>query len=280
MDFLLLTIRITNVKMRDNELQISRGRALAAFIFAAAILLCGWRSEGAGGDFVDIMAELRCTNRVQYGGREYPKAWKHSVHCIVGTNVWFIEGDFASNADIALLFTGTNTVEHVVMKEGYGGKAWTNTRPSDGVISRGAGVQNLAWLAFCSGPYLKRSAALALPAQLGWFEDNVDHDRRQMFSDELGLPRSVDFFSPRPGSAGDKTVYFPSGHYRVLESTNFLGWTFPLSFEVRQSAGPGGGDGEAKWDGAELVIVGNVISIQQGTRPSIPAPGVLLLRPR
>ena len=84
---------------------------IVLIIDAALVMLPTWRSEGAGGDFVDIMAELRCTNRVQYGGREYPKAWKHSVHCIVGTNGWFIEGDFASNADIALLFTASRRID-------------------------------------------------------------------------------------------------------------------------------------------------------------------------
>jgi hypothetical protein len=185
-----------------------------------------------------------------------------------------IEGNFARNADISLRFTGTRVIEHVVLNEGFdAGKRWTNTWPSDGGLSREAGAENLAWLAFCSGPYLKKKVAvIPLPAPSGYFPNNVNHDRREVFKDELGLPSSVEFFLPRDSPDGSRSVYWPSASYKVTESTNFLGWTFPLWFEVRQSAGPGGGDGTGLYDGAELVIVGHVTSIQQGRRPSIRDP--------
>ncbi len=230
------------------------------------------RAQGAGADFVDITAEFRCTNRVRIGTNQYPHEWRHSVHCVVGKNLWVIEGDFARNADSSRLFTGTNVIEHVVLNKGVSaGKGWTNTSPSDGVISNGVGAENLAWLAFCSGPYLKqRVPVIPLPAPSGYFPDEVSYDRRQVFNDGLGLPSSVEFFLPRASPDGSRTFYSPSGAYKVLESTNFLGWRFPLSFEVRQSAGPGGGDGTSIYDGAELVIVGHVTSIQRGSKPSIP----------
>ena len=252
------------------RLQIHSFRTMV--LLAAIILVAGWRSQGAGADFVDITAEFRCTNQVQQGTRRYPEQWSHALHCVVGTNLWFIEGNFARNADISLLFTGTNIIEHVILNEGFAaGKRWTNTWPSDGRLSRGAGAENLAWLAFCSGPYLKQKVrVLPLPAPSGYFQDNVNDDHRQVFNDELGLPSSVEFFLPRGSPDGSRTLYWPSANYKVVESTNLLGWTFPLSLEVRQSAGPGGGNGTGLYDGAELVIFGRVTSIQQGRKPNIP----------
>jgi hypothetical protein len=232
--------------------------------------LAGSLAQGAAAHLVDITAEFRCTNRVQIGTNQYPHEWHHSVHCVVGTNLWFIEGDFTSNADSSRLFTGTNVVEHVVLNKGFSaGKSWTNTWLSDGIISNGAGAQNLAWLAFCSGPYLKKVRVIPLPYAGGYFSDNVSHDHRQLFHDELGLPSSVEFFLLRASPDGSRTLYGPDGSYKVVESTNFLGWTFPLRFEARQSAGPGGGNGMGLYDGADLVIVGHLTSIQHGREASI-----------
>ncbi len=239
---------------------------------AAMILLPGWRSRGAGADFVDITAEFSCTNRIQHGTRWYPHEWIHSVHCVVGTNLWFMEGNFAGNAESSLLFTGTNVIRYAVLNEGFAaGRKWTNMWPSDGVVGGHLGQENLAWLAFCSGPYLKRLGVIPLPAPAWCFTDDASHDRRQIFNDELGLPSSVEFFLPRELPDGSRIVYWPSDNYKVVESTNFQGWTFPLRFEVRQSTGPGGGNGTGLYDGADLVIVGHVTSIRQGRRPSIPA---------
>lgn len=263
-------MRRSHQKPRNPRCQASSFIAIASL--AAIILLTGWRAQAAGADFVDITAEFRCTNRVRIGTNQYPHEWRHSVHCVVGTNLWFIEGDFASNADSTLLFTGTNVIEHVVLNKGFSaGKSWTNTWPSDGAVSHGAWTANLAWLAFCSGPYLKQKVrVIPLPAPSGYFPDNVSYDRRQVFNDELGLPSGVEFFLPRDSPDGSRTLYWPSGTYKVVESTNFLGWTFPLWFEVKQSAGPGGGNGTGIYDGVELVIVGHVTSIQQGRKPSVP----------
>lgn len=153
------------------------------------------------------------------------------------------------------------------------GRRWTKTWVSTGVISNATGAQNLAWLAFCSGPHLKPVRAIPLPYPGGYFPDIVNHDHRQVFHDELGLPSSVQFYLPRASADGSRTVCYPDASYKVVESTNFLGWTVPLRFEVRQSAGPGGGHGEGIYDGAELVIVGHVTSIQQGRIPITPTEG-------
>ena len=236
----------------------------AAGALLAVILLClAGPASGAGAEFVDIRAEFKCTLRVQYGNRQYAtNEWAHLVHCVVAPNRWFIEGDFAGNADIAFLFGGTNVISHTVLnKPPYAGRAWTNSWASNGVGVDEMGLENLAWLAFCSGPFLKqKDRVLPLPYSGAYFPPCARFDRTKVFPDELGLPASVDFFSAKG---------FPMGQYRVVESTNFLGWTFPLRFEVTQSTGPGGGDGMGLYDGAELAIVCHVTSIQRGEQPSL-----------
>ena len=229
------------------------------------------RSQGAGADFVDISAEFRCTARVQLGNREYPHEGSNFVHCVVGTNLWFIEGDLANNADIKLLFTGTNVIEYIVLNQGLAaGKKWTNTWLSNGAVPREADVANLPWLAFCSGPYLKRIPVIPLPAPSAYFLDEASYDHRKVFNDELELPSNIQCFLPRRSADDSRILYWPSARYDVLESTNFLGWTFPLRFEVMQSAGPGGGNGFGLYDGVELTIGGQVTSIKQGRKPAFP----------
>jgi hypothetical protein len=253
----------SNNELSRTECRIS---ALIAISLVAAITV----AQGATPDFVDIRAEFNCTHRVQVGTNWHQNEWRHSVHCVVGMNVWLIEGDFAGNADIARLFTGTKVVERVVLTKGVAiGRKWTNTWPSEGVISNAAGAESLAWLAFCSGPYLKKTPAIPLPYPGGYFP-HVNHDHRQVFHDGLGLPSRVEFFLPRALADGSSNVYSPDASYKVVESTNFLGWTFPLRFEARQSAGPGGGNGVELYDGADIVIVGHVTSIQHGKKPKMP----------
>jgi hypothetical protein len=192
-----------------------------------------------------------------------------------------MEGNFTGNADSALLFTGTNVIQHVVLNKGFAaGKSWTNSWPSVGIVGGNLGIENLAWLAFCSGPYLKRVPVIPLPARSGYFPGNVSYDRREVFEDELALPSRVEFFSAKDWPTGSRIVYWPSANYRVVESTNFVGWTFPLRFEETQSAGPGGGDGTGLYNAAEFVVVGHVTSIQQGRKPRVPwALGEELKRP-
>src|SRR5215471_3613936 len=198
----------------DNETG-RRKCGISALISISSLAISISTTRGAAADLVDITAEFRCTNRVRIGTNQYPREWRHSVHCVVGTNLWFIEGDFASNADVSRLFTGSNVVEDSVLNKGFAaGKRWTNTWVSDGVISNGVGAQNLAWLAFCSGPYLKKVRVIPLPCPNGYFPDNVNHDHRQVFHDELGLPSSVEFFLPRPLPYGSRTAYWPDGSYK------------------------------------------------------------------
>jgi hypothetical protein len=66
-------------------------------------------------------------------------------------------------------------------------------------------------------------------------------DKTQTFQDDLGLPRRVDLFaskelkqelvSRRAQGTGDSPRKF---HYSAIDSTNFHGWNFPLSFEFAE----------------------------------------------
>jgi hypothetical protein len=116
---------------------------------------------------------------------------------------------------------------------------------------------NLAWLAFCSGPYLKRPAeSIPLPLQNARYSpDSFAYAAEVVcYEDELGLPSKVEWSGSRAAagagrmdyrlSRDNRMLWFRSAawrpahqgilraRYEVLESTNFLGWRFPVRFEA------------------------------------------------
>jgi hypothetical protein len=122
--------------------------------------------------------------------------------------------------------------------------------------------ENIPWLAFCSGTYLKRENRLIpLPAAiLHHTRDRFAYtDKATTFQDGFGLPRTVDLFTSRSRFEAsqndfDKEYFFGDRyaewkkkivanfeegvrtfHYEVIESTNFLGWNFPTKFEFFQN---------------------------------------------
>lgn len=253
-------------------------------LLALMILLPASVSRGAGGELVDISAEFRYTNLSQWSyvppSNEERKC---AVHCIVGTNLWFIEMNFDTKEDITLLFTGSNVVAHVIARcpnrvpidEAEWSKLtnspnplqmamqirwktvivtneWTDISPSDGIAGRGFAAQaNVAWLAFCSGPYLNKARKIEV-FSYGRFSGLGSPDKLNVFKDELGLPSGVEF------SSADSL-----GEYKVLETTNFQGWTFPLHFQAAFVT--------RGLQGEEQVIDGRVTSIQPGSKSNIPA---------
>jgi hypothetical protein len=126
-------------------------------------------------------------------------------------------------------------------------------------------IVNLAWLAFCSGDYLKRDGRLvALPLNdLHHCPDRYAYrDITTTFEDAGGLPRTMDLFTSKERflashTQWDKEMSFGSRytewnqktaakiqdgllmfHYAVTETTNVLGRTFPLKFEFFQCGRP------------------------------------------
>ena len=118
---------------------------------------------------------------------------------------------------------------------------------------------NIAWLAFCSGTYLKREGRLIpLPAKiLRHTPDRYAYtDQTSTFQDAFGLPRSVELFLSKTlylssvedfyKGWGSRYLEWMKGnvtnlqegaltfHYSVTATTNFLSWTLPLRFEFSQ----------------------------------------------
>ncbi len=115
---------------------------------------------------------------------------------------------------------------------------------------------NLPWLAYCSGTYLKREGRIIPPPMTdlpGAVDAYAYSDQTETFEDDFGLPRKLNLLTsdslheasvnqffyrirrekPKPRKGfGNGILKF---HYEVLESTNFLGWNFPVQFVFFQN---------------------------------------------
>src|SRR5688572_8078763 len=166
-----------------------------------------------------------------------------TVHCVIGTNTWLMEGDFVQNAFTQIWFTGTNIVEETVITQEpseaelkqphvikFGltnyppvGTKMTKThytvdgnpgrpiRESDLLPMRGT----ICWLALCSGPALQREDRQLFPPSVLW-KHVVSApagftDKTAVFEDGLGLPRSVELFTPE-----QRRIF----QYQVRQTTN------------------------------------------------------------
>jgi hypothetical protein len=86
----------------------------------------------------------------------------------------------------------------------------------------------IVWLAFCSGPVLKREAHTVFPPSDLWkplVPASFFRDSTKLFQSKFCMPRTLDLFTP------DNQ---PVLHYRAVDSTNLLGWDFPLAFRLAQ----------------------------------------------
>ena len=143
---------------------------------------------------------------------------------------------------------------------------------------------NLPWLAFCSGTYLKRSGRI-VPLPVATLRHSPGafgySDLTETFQDGLGLPRKMKLLTSRAlyhqsvedfnreqfydGPTADPPAV-PDGllkfHYEVAESTNVLGWNFPLRFEYRQYEIVGVGNPILRYAGE-----GTVTSIRSSAAP-------------
>ncbi len=262
---------------------LSRRSRLAVLAFCLFLFL----ANAGAAQFVDVTAEFEMV-RWNHGGTNAPpsavlKTWR--TRCVVGTNSWLMEGEFAP-ARHAWLFNGSNVVAYTVLtdypsdrKELYKkshpetvlGKGYSMTNefgiglPPLGP-ARGAGrlldsaaFVNIPWLAFCSAPYLKvKPGHLPLPTH-----DVRDYyirhtDDTTLFEDNLGLPRAVDFMT---------ATNQPMCRYRVLESTNVLGWNFPLRFVVAEYRP----ERDGHWELLESTS-GRIIDTRPGEAPQLPTP--------
>src|SRR5258705_4322263 len=206
----------------------------------------------AAAQFVDVSAEVEFTE--WHSGTVTPHLW--AVRCVAGTNSWQMDGNFSSNAKTTYWFTGTNIIQYSVVNKqleenGFLGAAigsqtrriYASVDGNPGTLSaclpdgsrRNSGPDQLttlgriAWLAFCSGPCLKRDGRLIFPPSDLWKElicaPSGFSDRTTVFPDAFGLPKNVVLYT---------TNGQPVLQYSVTASTNVLGWEFPLEFYLAQ----------------------------------------------
>ncbi len=148
--------------------------ALLWLLVARLILFFAAPVTSVASQFVAITADFSCTLRVQYaGGHCETNEWKHESKSVVGTNIWCIQVNFHDHPQTenyseitTYVFTGSYIVQHSALNANpkIGQKEWVKNRPSSGAGVGEIGQGNLSWLAFCSGPYLRRKApVLPLP---------------------------------------------------------------------------------------------------------------------
>jgi hypothetical protein len=234
-----------------------------------------------------------------------------SVVCITGTNSWWIQDDWVMNSLTTSHFDGTNVYRTSRLKsqipqakleqiskttrfaqvpfEVARSNLTINVWPSRDGHPLGMPPANIAWLAFCSGTYLKSHDRLVpLPV------DDLHHTRDRFaytdktitFDDALGLPRAVDLYLSRSlflksEADFDREIGFGNRytewtketaqkleegvhlfHYEVTESTNFLGSQFPTRFEFCQSGRKFEQNGDWFWRGT-----GRVMSLRPSSAP-------------
>jgi hypothetical protein len=232
-------------------------------------------------------AELReTTNTV------FTPSWP--VRCVVGSNTWMIENDYTEQTGqkVTRWFTGTNIIESTLItrakpEEYYrrfsqaqatklamtaprvGSQHTRVYETRDGNPGRSIGATDLImdlhgmipWMAFCSGPALKREGRrVPLPSAMWkhYFPDQFT-DNTACFDDSLGLPMHIDVFTKK----GQRVL-----QYQVRRSTNVLGWDFPLEFYLVQYT-------RASWPQTNSMEVhftakGKTTAIKPGDKPHIP----------
>lgn len=225
--------------------------------------------------FVELTAEIDLTDwdwRFMSDQRNLPGSPSifHAstvFHCVVGTNTWLVECGHG-NGKTSYWFTGTNIIEQTVAPNR---KPFTVVAASvDGNPGQPVRVADLmtfnatariCWLAFCSGPFLKRDGRQIFPPGDLWKEsrlvDSGWSDKTTVFNDGLGLPKSINLVT-----ANNQSIF----QYQAHQSTNVLGWNFPLEFYGVQYL-PTDTNG---WK-LHLTVKGKVTAIGVGADPRVPA---------
>jgi hypothetical protein len=236
----------------------------------------------AAEQFVELTAEIEVNDwsywffEDQHGlpdASGYPRTifpQSTNVRVVVGANTWMMEGDFYANAKATRWFTGTNIVERLVLAQPAPEATMRVKATGDGNPGEPVQVSDLmdttskiCWLAFCSGPALKRGERHLYPVSDLWKEliyaPSGFTDKITVFQDGLNLPRSVSLLTPK-----DELVT----QYQVRDSTNVLGWSFPLEFYLVQYR-PARWPRTNSWE-LHLTAKGKLTAIGAGEQPQLP----------
>lgn len=190
-----------------------------------------------------------------------------SVRCVVGTNAWFIENDGRTNYKESVWFVDSKIIRQLAYTQrsafddadgtfGRRGRSANVTASTDGYPS-GDMYLNIPWFAFCSGPFFKRPGrSVPLPAPATDRAAFGFTDETTLFTDGQGLPRQVDLFTSNRDF---------KARYRVQQSTNILGWSFPLAFTVVQNEP----DELNVWK-RQVEASGRVTRIRRASKPELP----------
>jgi hypothetical protein len=190
----------------------------------------------------------------------------------VSTNQWYVETDWVRNATETWWFIGNKIAKRTVITKELpeqdvaggifgrpskvGERFLTILDTLDGHPTSGPGIK-VPWLAFCSGTYLKRPGReIPLPSSVSDGDAFGYRDVTTVFADSFGLPSKVEIFS---------TNRFLKCEYLVRQSTNVLGWNFPIHFEFNQHRDLGRGKSER-----HFVTTGRVTSISPAAKPQVP----------
>ena len=191
------------------------------------------------------------------------------VRCTVGAEFSSFEiiGDFSAYPHTTYWFLSNGVVQKIIASKpaftSGVGEGWAAVFTSlESFIENAAkrrGIDNVPWLAFCSGSFFQTAARrIPLPIGVALPLRSVPSyfDTRSLFADTLGLPKRLELYT------ADKQLLC---QYRVEHSTNLLGWNFPLKFSLMQyrlnnedQLVPHG------------LVEGKVTSIDRTTEPQIP----------
>lgn len=219
----------------------------------------------------------------------FTKSWQ--MRCVVGTNTWMIEHDLiVRNAKLTYWFTGSNIIERELATQATSEEEIKRSLQTSGVrlSRRRIGDQDTAvyqtvdgnpgrppgsgdlldfqgiitWLAYCSGPALKREGRrIPLPDnhwKLHFHSTGDFSDKTICFEDGFGLPKRIELFTKQ----GQMIL-----QYQVRQSTNVLGWNFPSEFYLVQYERRGPRTNSFEVD---FTAKGRVTAIGVGTEPRIP----------
>lgn len=231
-----------------------------------------------GADFVEIKARLEGTTWPYRDGRsrelEYMRPASGpgpEITCVVGTNRWLMKFQQRDSAMQAWWFDGTNIISSVTSGKAddraaqnqrtYASVDGNPSMPVRVIDLLGSSGARACWLAYCSADFLKHEGRKIYPPSDIWKETvsapDGFKDETTTYEDLLGLPMSVDLYTPKGQSIMQyRTVGFATTNVLALP------WTFPREFHLAQYR-PAWTNG---WE-LQFTIKGTLTSIRQVEAP-------------
>ena len=237
-------------------------------------------------DYLEIKTDITSTFESSAGTNFHRSIHRVMATCVVGTNDWFIAGDFSQNAHIEYWLVETNIAERTTINSGmylerakdlvsekllgqknyeplaggYPPKGKTYIRVQSWLKSFGGSLDSLVWLAFCSANYLAMPDR-QIPIPLGFpRRAAASSDKTTHLDGASGLPKELQLYASNGQLICD---------YKTLSTTNILGRTYPLEFHFLQY-GFGDEDGVRDTSTSKFTVRGKVTSIRVAKRERIP----------